>query len=335
MDFLKDLLGGSQGLGGSIFNALLGAATGGFKGRPQWGDMQFMNDATNRLWPDEIRRQGDFLRGLAPSQGAAYNTYQDMTYSQDTARQTDRIQSMSGDLGMSPWELTGSSGAAPLPSPSLGGPSGAPANFMQSLVPLQVASMQNKTALLTAKMQTDTQKYIADQATNNGAMPKAQTGLIATQQEQTAAQAVLTQAQTENTRQGTKTGQAQEALLWSQGAATENDMVLKTVSTLAQFLPKTTVNIGPYKNESIQNYKQLGRLAQELMNKGALGRESEITKKFIDGLSSDQWAEMQSDIMRVSKIALDAAGSAVDQGLKAGGKFLGDMGKGIADFFTK
>src|SRR5690242_9865393 len=126
-NFLAGLSGGGGGGGdiaSTLFNTLIAGASGGFKQRPQWRDLQFMNDATNRLWPDEIKRQGQFLQGIAPSQAMAYNDYQDRTYSEDTNRQINRIQQTGDALGMSPWEVTGAPGSSPLPTATLNQPSG-------------------------------------------------------------------------------------------------------------------------------------------------------------------------------------------------------------------
>ena len=101
-DFLEAL---GNSVASSGMNLITNWATGGFKGRPQWRDLEFMNDVQNRLWPDETKRQGQFLEGIAPSQGAAHNTFQDATYLKDMSRQAQGIKQMGEDLGMNPWEL--------------------------------------------------------------------------------------------------------------------------------------------------------------------------------------------------------------------------------------
>lgn len=150
-DFLTGLSSGmGQSIGGSLPGIIASWATGGFKGRPQWRDLSFMNDVANRLQPDETKRQGEFLEGLAPSQGAAHNTFQDATYGQDTQRSIDRIKTTGEQLGMSPWELTGSNtSTTPI------APQGAQGdNFMQTLTPVLIAKMNNQTALKQTAMQT-------------------------------------------------------------------------------------------------------------------------------------------------------------------------------------
>jgi len=164
MGFLENL-SSAVNIGGDI--ASMAKLLGLGKDRPSWRDMQFMMDANERLAPRDIALQGQYLEGLAPAQAGAYNTYQDATYGQDTARQTSRIQEMASGLGMSPWEITGSSGAAPLPSPSFGGSNqgASKQEYMAQLVPLQIAKMNNETALATTAMQTMQQKYATDKTT--------------------------------------------------------------------------------------------------------------------------------------------------------------------------
>lgn len=305
-DFLSSLTGGGSGGSflGQAFNTLVAGATGGFKGRPQWRDLQFMNDATNRLWPDEIKRQGQFLEGLAPSQGAAmetlaphqaaaYNTYQDATFGADTARQTDRIKSMASGLGMSPWEITGAGGATPLPSPSGPMPQGAQGrnpmpDFLSALTPLKIAEMSNKTSLMQTKMQSDTQRYIADQQTGKGGVAQAQI-------EQAA-------ATVENLRQATKTGKASESLLWTQGYAAENEAALSTIRTLAQYAGQTSVEFMGYKSTTTNQFPALVRLYQKMTNTNTLAGNQDNLGQLIAQMPADEWAKVNRDIDRVASI---------------------------------
>lgn len=304
-DFLGSLFGGGSGGGGiagNIFNTLIAGATGGFKGRPQWRDLQFMNDATNRLWPDEIKRQGQFLEGLAPSQGAAmetlaphqaaaYNTYQDATFGQDTARQTERIKSMASGLGMSPWEITGAGGATPLPSPSGPAPQGAQGrnpmpDFLSALTPLKIAEMSNKTSLMTAKMQTDTQRYIADQSTGKGGVARAQI-------EQAA-------ATVENLRQSTKTGEASANLIWTQAQAAENEIALNTIRTFAQYAGQTSMEFMGYKSTTTNNFPALLKLYQKMTNTANLQGNQDNLSDLIRSMPADEWSKINRDIDRVA-----------------------------------
>lgn len=177
---------------------------GGMKGRPQWRDLEFMNDAQNRLWPDEIARQGDFLKGLAPAQGEAHNTFQDATYGADTDRQIGRISQMASQLGMSPWEITGAggnTGATPLPAPEPSGGGGQMGSFLQGLVPLKVAQLQAKTQLATAQINAQTQRYTVDQQQGESPMAKAQiaaTAALEALRKQSTAREQATTAQLKN-----------------------------------------------------------------------------------------------------------------------------------------
>lgn len=325
-NLFSNFLSGLSGTGGSnLFNLLSGWATGGFKGRPQWRDLQFMNDAQNRLWPDEIKRQGDFLEGLAPSQGkametlapyqaGAYNTYQNATFGQDTARQTERIKSMASNLGMSPWEITGAGGATPLPSPSGPMPQGAQGrspmpDFLQGLMPLKIAEMQNKTSLMTAKMSNDTQRYIADQQTGKGGVAQAQI-------EQAA-------ATVENLRQSTKTGHASENLIWTQAQAAENETALSTIRTFAQYAGQTSMEFMGYKSTSTNNFPALLKLYKQMTNTATLQGNQDHLADLIRAMPSNEWKQINKDIDQVVEIIA-----------KRGSDMISGAGKAISDFMT-
>jgi len=301
-DFLKSLTGGGGDLAGGIFNTLVAGATGGFKGRPQWRDLQFMNDATNRLWPDEINRQGQFLEGLAPSQGkametmapyqaGAYNRYQDQTFQQDTARQTGRIQSMSKDLGMSPWEITGAGGANPLPSPQMGGQSpGQGQNpmpaFLQGIVPLQLAKMQNSTSLRIAKMQNETQRYSIDQTQGQSPMAKQN---IANGK----ANEILALANTE--------------LAGTQAGVAANGALMSTIQTFLQALPTTTINMGPIskttKDGGSEVIKRLGTF-------GAKTPSAQELANAIKSMPTNTWQAFRKDLTEAAKAVAGSVGDA-------------------------
>lgn len=220
-DFLSALgAGAGQAAGSQLLPLLASWATGGFKGRPQWRDLEFMNDATNRLFPDEIKRQGQFLEGIAGSQGkaletlaphqaAAHNTFQDQTFLANVDRETAGIKKMSGELGMSPWELTGQSGsAAPLPSlPQQGSTAQGQSRtgeFLQGLVPLQVAKMQNQTQLAATAMNNQTAKDI-EYIRGGGKSEFGGTKLSQAQLDQVKDAAANLRAQTESVNVGTLT----------------------------------------------------------------------------------------------------------------------------------
>lgn len=147
----------------SIFSSLIG----GQKDRISNRDFQFYQDLADSGNPREIARQNEFLKGVTPTNAAAYNQYQDMTQPQDTQRQIDRIMATAKGTGMSPWELNGGSAATPLPSAPLGPTEGTNqgAQFLSQLTPLITAQMNNATALQTTAMNNDTAKSVTEMQT--------------------------------------------------------------------------------------------------------------------------------------------------------------------------
>ena len=287
--FLSSMMGGGGDIVSSAFNTLVAGATGGFKGRPQWKDLQFMNDAQNRLWPDEIKRQGAFLEGLAPSQAAAYNTYQGATYHGDTDRQVDRIKDMSSSLGMSPWEITGAGGANPLPSP--GPPQGQQGrssmpDFLQALVPMQIAKQQSKTALMQTKMNNDTSLKIAGQQTAEGQLPQSQVALNA------ANKALSDQNLAESL--------ARVSQINAQTDQTQVQTTLNMVTTLAMLAPKVSVGAGPYSITGIGDSSPLLQLGKALMNSGP-GERDEKVRAYLQSAPTNMMNQLARDMKTVSK----------------------------------
>lgn len=200
MNFLEGLgAGAGQAAGSGLMNLITGWATGGFKGRPQWRDINFMNDVQNRLWPDEIKRQGQFLEGMAPSQANAYNTYQDQTYQQDVSRQTAGIKSMADELGMNYWELTGQGGSAALdPSAGSAGQQQGSSNmgqYLAGIIPLQQTKMQNAAMLQGKAMDNQTQLALEDKRQGGGAKAQSEIALNAAHTTEAIARAGLTGSQ--------------------------------------------------------------------------------------------------------------------------------------------
>lgn len=161
-EFLSQTLPGAGSAIGQGIGLAVGAATGQFKGRPQWRDLEFMNDVANRLTPDEARRQ---------------NTFLDMTWGEDTRRMNERVMQMGKELGMNPWELTGTGAGtqqiAPVPSAS-----GESANkFLSGLGPMANAKLQAQTQLQIAAMANQTQLKIAELQQGGGDLAKSQVSL--------------------------------------------------------------------------------------------------------------------------------------------------------------
>lgn len=300
--------GGGNFLGGfgEIAGLLGSLAAGGFKGRPQWRDLQFMNDAQNRLWPDEIKRQGTFLEGIAPSQGKAYNAYMDETYSADTARQTERMQTMAKSLGMSPWELTGAPAAAQLPpGPSQQQGQGQMSSFLQGVMPLQLAKLQALTQLQSTKMQTDTQKYVADQSTGKGQVATSQIAETAQRIKESASRIDL--------------NQIQGVSLYSQVDKNNRDNIIATVRAIMDYQPQTSVGTGGLTTTQRENANAVLRLLG-LSGTTAGANLQEIDKR-ISQLPPDQFARLKRLFRNIAEGTADMIDSA--------GKGIGDFLKGI------
>jgi len=320
MAFL-DALGSSisGGIGGAIGQGILGLL--GKKDRPSWRDMQFMMDTSERLAPRDIALQGQYLEGLAPAQAGAYNTYQNETYGADTQRQIDRIKATGDQLGMSPWEVTGASGAAPLPSPSFGGGGQAPGrgDFMSAMVPLKVAEMNNKTALAQTAMQTQAQERIASQQTAGGKLPEAQVV-------KTAAETLLTNASVRKTEQDEKTGMAQEAQAWAQQDFIRNNTMLASLDTLAKWAGSTKVNLPGIEQTTTNNYPALLQMYSALVDHGTDSHPQDratAVQAYVAKIPPDQFRQLERDAKRAARAALSLAGDTAKGFLDGVGKFFG------------
>jgi len=285
MDFLEDVARTAMNLIGNW-------ATGGFKGRPQWRDLSFMNDAQNRLWPDEIKRQGQFLEGLAPSQAASHNTFQDQTFMRDVTRRTEGIKQMGSDLGMSPWELTGQGGAAtPLPS-SPSGPSGGGGqmqSFLQGIMPLKLAQMQNATSLQIAKMQNQTQRYGIDMAGGQSDVSKKQI-------EQIASTIKLQDIQHSN---GVK-----DLEVKNQG------MVVQLMSAILQALPKDTLSLPGYTSTNTPGAQAV--IAKLLKDNQQFPGDQQRLNQTLKALPPDEWNSVKLMIIEAAKKAGNVGGQIMD-----------------------
>lgn len=291
MGFLEDMTA-ATGLAGSI-GSLLG------KSQISNRDYDHAQNLADKGNPREIQRQGAFLEGLAPSQANAYNTYQDQTYTQDTQRQTDRIKSMSSGLGMSPWEITGSGGANPLPSPQQSqGNSSASGQFMSQLIPLKIAKMNANTQLASTKMQTDAQMKVAGVTPQKGSVQEQQRLQAIAQRTLTDSHSVLAGAQTD---------------------AARNEIFLSNIRELLRTLPDTDI--------SIPGLTMRGKTGADsilqAMKQGATGYQgnNESIAKAIEGMPKDRWQQMKREIEALAKGARHMA----DKAVSAGQDFLSNM----------
>jgi len=340
---LDDLVRTIPGIGGAAADFLgsvntgqksgpgsgLGLPFGKTEGRMSNEDYQFNQDLLDSSNPREIKRtnefntgvnetniknQGDFLKGIAPAQATGYNVYQDATQPQDTQRQIDRIKTTGEQLGMSPWEVTGAPGSAPLPSPSA--PQQNPqqrnnngAEFLSTMTPLAVAKMNNKTALQTAKMQNDTQlkiatqnnettKFTSNQSTNSGELPKQQ-------QAESAARTVLNQFQQSKTS-------AETGLINTQSAAAENKMWLDSVATMIAALPTIQTDFGVFKSSEKDGYRNI----LKMLGTTDVNSLSAALQKTVRSMPKPQFDQLTQDTIKLAgmftsgaKGALNAASS--------------------------
>lgn len=254
--------GGPVAAAASVFNSLM--SSGG--DRISNKDYQFYQDLADSGNPREIKRQSNFLEGMAPAQANAYNTYENATYAQDTQRQVDRIKTTGEQLGMSPWEVTGAPGAAPLPSPYQQGNAGAGAQsagqFLQALTPLKIAEMNNQTQLKATEMNNQTAKDINDQNTAGGALAKknienmdaqiaatlqgipeskSRMALQAAQTLNEALKGKNLEASTENLKASTLNTQAETTFLKGAKTATQNAITANTEQATAESKVRTRV----------------------------------------------------------------------------------------------
>jgi len=285
-------------------------------------DYQFYQDLADSGNPREIRRQNEFLTGVTPTNAAAYNTYQDTTQPQDTARQVDRIKTMSSELGMSPWEITGTGGANPLPSSPLGPQQGRgdASQFLGQLAPLQIAKMNNATQLQATKMNNETALKQTALQTGNG--------------EQALAGIENTRQQTKNLISARELTVAQEALAQTQTAAAENNMYLDVIAKLAPLMGKTSVDIGGVlKSEQQNQLPELMRLYEALSNTQGTSEISDKIGGYIKDMNPDQFSRLKGDVSRAAKMVFqlgEETGSAIGSGVS---KFLGNVGDATGKLF--
>lgn len=322
---LDDLARSIPVVGGGIANFLTGLDMGqknggsgtGIQFGPNQGRMsnedyqhnQNLLDSSN---PREIARTSSFLEGVAPSQGRAWNTYQDATYGADTQRSIDRTKQTGEQLGMSPWEVMGLQGATPLSPASPTQPKASGESFLGQMTPLAIAKMNNKTAIQQAKIAQDTalqttamQTAQADTAnrrsTAEGRLPEHQAQAAAAQANAAIAQVGLTEAQTDLQVQ---------------------DLVLKVIRLAYEILPREQLEgkldlpgfSGKVTTDVKQGFQQLvGALLQSpTARTGFLNKDDAALQKALTRMPKDQWASIRTAIQRIARGAGDAANTSID-----------------------
>lgn len=294
----------SSALAGGLGNLIAGAISGNAEGRIS--HERFMENEQRADWhaEREVERQGDFLENIAPRQASAYNTYQDDTYANDTARQIGRVQDMSSQLGMSPWELNQGSAATPSPAADFGGPREQPTGgreFLQSLTALKTAEMQNKTQLQIAAMNNQTSLQNTAMQTDQGELPKANTLLAVQQLHNYIASEQLTNSQRENTDWNTQASK---------------------LGILLQALPKQTLSLGPLSQTNTVGGPELSKLLGAWQNGGSI-QEQDGLAAYLKSLPKDQWSSLWRDAERATTLLLKQGQRAVS----GVGDFLSNLGK--------
>lgn len=324
MDWFEGFLKGltdpiASGIGSEVSKAIFGRTD-----RLSNSDYQHMQNLADSGNPREIARQNQFLAGVTPQNAMSYNQYQDMTQPADTDRTIDRIQRTSTALGMSPWELTGTGGASPLPSPSMGPQQGTgqAKEFMAQMTPLAVAKLGQETALKTTAMNNATQEKIAgiqtgtqkDIAVYGQTGPEAQ-ARIANAMSQlpiNAQQVVNMQAQKILTTEQTNLAkdQQQQTQETTKGVTLEN--ALKSFREIIKLLPSRTVKLDtPIGSVSTTGSAQGDAVARAIGALNATGYEG--MDKIIQGLSQSL-APNDADL--VLKALQDAAKGILEAGSK-------------------
>lgn len=273
MPFLESLTAGAgEAVGSNIVGTAVGALTGAYKGRPQWRDIEFMNDVANRLTPDEASRQNQFL---------------DLTYGEDTRRLTERIQGMGKELGMSPWELTGTPSATPMGAPQNASSEGRPAQaFMGQLVPLQIAKLNANTQLQTAAMQNDTQKQIAGVKPQKGSQQEAQVALTKAIEMLTYDQSAATQAQ---------------------ARLTQNTVFTNMIRIALDALPTTTTGLP---GVTMTGKTGTFPILQGLKEASTGYKDDDAAfQKMLDQIVTSRAAQLKSELTALAKVAGDTAQS--------------------------
>lgn len=332
-------MGQKSGPGAGKDSFLPSLTYGKTEGRQSNEDYQFQQDLLDSSNPRDAARQNEFnnlttdtnianerkfLEGVAPSQAAAHNVFQDATYQAGINRETAGIKSQAEALGMSPWELTGQStggggGAIPPPSSRPQGGRADASPFLSALTPLAVAKMSNQTAIKTAKIQQDTalkttamqtqsQQGIASQQTAGGQLPIQQAATAAAQAASAIASAGLAEAQTDTT--------VQKLVI---------DIIRLAKEVLPQEQMKGEIDIPGFKGSvntnTIKGFEQLlGALrTSPTARTGFLPKDNEALQKMLATMPRQQFAELSRAITRIAKGAGQGANSAMD--------FLGQLGK--------
>lgn len=277
-------------------------------------DNKFVSPIRNEDFGDyhnkrEISRQRDFLAGVAQPSGEAQNTYMDAAYP-----------------GTSPWEQLGAHAAAPLPNPDVGNASSSTSQFLNNMTAIRQAEIQQDTALQVAKtnqetqlqttaMQTGNAKAIADQSTNNGELPKADTALRSAQKLQSESQTLLNE---------------------TSASLANNTALLNTIDTLMRSMPTVTTDFGIVSTTEKQGWEHILSLGNSLDDGDPQYTRTAKLAKRIAAMSDSETKQLTRDALMVAgligKAAKGGAALASDAGslFKKGKDFLSNFGANTA-----
>jgi len=313
--------GAGQAAGSAIGNSVFSNLNSGIT-RVRREDVDHNQNMADLINPREIRRQGEFLSGIAPYQADAYNTYQDQTFSADTARQGERISTLmpiqaQADLdyqntvyaGTSPWERLGSNASPSLqaPSPTRGGPDAAPdgAAIMSQFLPLITAQIQADTAKSTAMINATSQQNVAktqqETALKTTGIQTADGALPTNQAAQAAAQTLLTEAQKSNVEASTEKTSAETEKV-------RQETSISAAAAMLDAMPSETIDLGIIKWQGKPGWRQI--LPILTSPNGAGNRRNEI-EKAMKSLPADSWSQVHKDMLEMASLFVKGTGAAV------------------------
>lgn len=307
--FLSGVMGPiASGLGGQIAQGLFGR-----KNRLSGKDAAHYQNLMDKHNTRELSRQQEFLTGITPTEAGAHNTYQDLTYGEDTRRFMERQNQLVPQQaqldkqymdtvyeGTSAWERLGSSAApslqAPNPETSPKSQGQNPAGFLSSLTPLATAEIQADAAKTNALIQADTQRDVAKiqqetqlattaQQTNDGKLPQAQTAVAAAEELLKLEQADETSAKTQQVKMQT---------------------LNSTLATMFANLPKRMIDLGIMKYEDRPGFREIFQLFNSDLGIGYpdfKAKIDEVTSK----LPKDQFSQFERDAMQIASLVAKGA----------------------------
>lgn len=300
-----------------------------------WDKHQRQLDRAN---PGEIRRESDFLRGLAPAEVDRQN--QIMSGTQTAAAEysgammdeenaaEQRRRELWEDQGLHAWEVYGTKGPDSVQAPS--GPSGTGTKNPQMLAQLT----QQATSLKQTEMQAHAQ--IMSAALSSGAnMFGAKTAADASMYGSDIAEKVGL-AQVDQQKVGNVLRERELVVnaerLRTMSEVDKQQLITNQFKAMGDVLPK--MKMKTIFGEIEQKYGQSGN---QLMAWFSDGLKMSDAPPWMLELSNQKLTEMAQDNMVIARVGtnimdtMHTAGSHAETFLKGGSRFLGDMAKGGVD----